>query len=205
MNRLDDHDWMGGGVGDDDSAASSGDGDNGSDDEDTDDDADEEGNDVIAVVTDDEYEDSCWNEELVSDAEDCPHGPNCRHVWCEAWEEEVEAGLSFLERQQIDNLWEKRLALMWDSNLQDRKERRRLDGRWTEEQRLNFIWLRRKRRIEFYARAEVTIVREHGGAWAEDLLPQFLTAFNPRELEVLIAARHKYMNEELYEMVKVIL
>jgi hypothetical protein len=52
MNRLDDHDWMGGGVGDDNSAASSGNGNNhGSDNKDTNDKADEELNDVISMKT----------------------------------------------------------------------------------------------------------------------------------------------------------
>jgi hypothetical protein len=46
--------------------------------------------------------------------------------------------------------------------------------------------MKAKRRIEFYARAEVAIVRKHGGAWAEEKLSK-----------VLIAARQRYMNEEL--------
>jgi hypothetical protein len=63
---------------------------------------------------------------------------------------------------------------MWDRNLQDREEQRQLDGQWTEQERLNFIWLRRKeRQIEFHAQAEMSIVRNHGGAWAEELLPEF--------------------------------
>jgi hypothetical protein len=57
MNRLDNHDWMCGGVGDGNGGASSGNGNNGSDDEDTDDKLGEEVNVVIAVVTNGEYKD----------------------------------------------------------------------------------------------------------------------------------------------------
>lgn len=184
MDRPVNHHWMGGDV-DDDS----------DDNESDDDDMHEEVDHDVAIVTDDEYEVSYWNEELVSDAEGCDHGPNCRHVWCEAWEEERDASCIFAEREDLDNLWEKRLSLMWDERLKEEEERRRGDGRWTEEERLNFVWLRHKRRIEFYARAEVAIWYE-GGAWAEDLLPEFLSKFNPRELEVLMAARQKYISEQ---------
>ncbi len=110
------HHPMGGDVDDDNSDN------NGSDDDDTDEEVDH----VVAVVTDDEYEVSYWNEELVSDAaEDCDHGTNCCHVWCEAWEEERDASCIFAEREDLDNLWEKRLSLMWDERLKEEEELRR--------------------------------------------------------------------------------
>ena len=191
MNRLDDDAEMGheGRRG----------ADEGGDADDDEEDSDDESVVIIAVVTDDEHvtddelEGGYWSEELLSDVEGCDHGPNCRHVWCEAWQEECETEEdAFLaDRDDYLALFRKRLEFLLDLSLEEREERRAGDGRWTEEERLNFVWLRRKRRIEFFARAEVKLLRD-GWTWPEGSLSEFYLILSYRELEVLDAERERY-------------
>ena len=200
MNRRDDDDdipmhHQGGRHGEDDGDDDDEDADDGGDDDD-DEDTDDESVVVIAVVTDDEHEVGYWSEELHSNVEGCDHGPNCRHVWCEAWKEECDAEEEmFADRDDYLALFGKRLNLLLDGSLEEREERRAGDGRWTEEERLNFVWLRRRRRIEYFARAGVKLVRD-GWTWPEGFLSEFYLFLSDREYEVFVAEWERYTNEQ---------